>query len=374
MPPPKGSFNQRRLVCLAAALLISLQFALLRHLSISKTDTSAVTPPSPAIDEVMLKNAALKTRVSGSTPQLPRRSRPVVAVHLPHSGGTLLCYMAQLNRERLFRDHVNCNHRNDVGGHTEAGWYPFEPRPCAQRRRQIAGGVTFSAIERGFETAEFCPKSFDYLFIAREPLARMESISALYRGEAPIRMVFQHLAAGNWSLKPYDELKVSAKAELNRLQGGVGYGLAQFDNYMVRVLAAKTEVLHAPLGKITRAHYELARANLKRYAMVVTLPSADESDNGEANTKRRAAFKKPPLQWQTALELFKPKHKINKHHEGAYLGPFERRWLARRNRWDMRLYEEIQNGSTTMPIEEEEQAVEELVFPPAPPGSTSTVQ
>ena len=304
---------------------------------------------------------------SATMQSLPCRHKPIVAVHIPHSGGTLLCYMARFNRERLLKGNFNCNHPNDVGGQYEA-W------SCARRRRHFdASGATFTAIERGFETDEFCPHDFDYVFIARDPLARMDSYAATYRADASIRQILQHLHSGNWSLKPYDEFKVSAKAELNRLQGGVGYGLAQFDNYMVRVLAARTEVLHAPLGKITRAHYELARANLKRYAMVVTLPSADESDNGEANTKRRAAFKKPPLQWQTALELFKPKHKINKHHEGAYLGPFERRWLARRNRWDMRLYEEIQNGSTTMPIDEEE-VVEELVFPPAPPGSTNTVQ
>ena len=300
---------------------------------------------------------------SATMQSLPCRHKPIVAVHIPHSGGTLLCYMARFNRERLLKGNFNCNHPNDVGGQYEA-W------SCARRRRHFdASGATFTAIERGFETDEFCPHDYDYVFIARDPLARMDSYAATYRADASIRQILQHLHSGNWSLKPYDEFKVSAKAELNRLQGGVGYGLAQFDNYMVRVLAARTEVLHAPLGKITRTHYELARSNLKRYAMVVTLPSGDESE--KVANKRRAAFARAPLLWSTALELLKPKHKLNKHHDGTYLGPFERRWLARRNYWDLRLYEEIRNGSTTMvePIEAKEK---ELIFPPAPPPPPPT--
>ena len=47
------------------------------------------------------------------------------------------------------------------------------------------------------------------------------------------------------------------------------------------------------------------------------------------------------------------------------------RGLARRNYWDLRLYEEIRNGSTTMvePIEAKEK---ELIFPPAPPPPPPT--
>lgn len=105
---------------------------------------------------------------------------------------------------------------------------------------------------------------------------------------------------------------------------------------MVRALAGKTEVLHAPIGGVRREHYELARRNvLQRYAMLATLPSA--ADEPRDVRARRAAFGGAPLHW-ARLELLE--QRIN-HHATPSFGAFERRWFAARNAWDVRLYAEI---------------------------------
>ena len=114
--------------------------------------------------------------------------------------------------------------------------------------------------------------------------------------------------------------------------------MAMYDNLLVRSLAARTEVLHAPLGSINETHYELAQRNLAHFALATTLEDATASTYSGA-----------PLFW-TNFELATNGSNIdyNHHppHRGQRLTEEELAWLAARNVWDLRLWDSLRRRST----------------------------
>ena len=86
-----------------------------------------------------------------------------------------MCQMALANHELLIPKHRNCNANTDAP-------FPGRYRPwtCSQYENLLAGTATFAAIERGLEDGEFCPERFHYVFVARDPIDRMDSFASLY--------------------------------------------------------------------------------------------------------------------------------------------------------------------------------------------------
>ena len=107
----------------------------------------------------------------------PERPKPIVMLHVSHTGGTFLCNQAKANCEAVWPDSLRAPVKtldcNEPGMYGKVEAY----LNCTTRRRLLArAGVTFSALERGFETGEFCPDDFDYIAMLRDPVDLIQSL------------------------------------------------------------------------------------------------------------------------------------------------------------------------------------------------------
>ena len=315
--------------------------------------------------------------------ELRLHTRPVLALHMPHSGGSALCQGAQLNGEIMPRGVRNCIKPGDL--------WVYQKRSCNEHLQQMreppraprtlspgdlgncqaapgggyfagCGIFTFAAMLRGFETGEFCPEQFDYVLIMRHPIQMMNSFYSTYNKTLPFPLLRSKLEDGVWRANTHDknlfttgvdghfiwsdkdpqqariDMGTGSMVSASQLHNGSGYGMAMFDNLLVRCLAARTEILHAPLGSINKTHYELARRNLAKFALASTLEDATVS-----------TYRRPPLYWYLARDDWTNSSsreagtRFNSHAAHA-LGDDQVEWLAARNAWDIKLWESLRRG------------------------------
>ena len=330
------------------------------------------------IEEIMELRTMLK--------ELRLHTRPVMHLHMPHSGGSALCQGAQANGERLPRGSRNCIKPGDLWEYTKRScdehllqmrevprapktWSVgdlgnCQPAPASQGGGYYAGcGIsTFTAMLRGFETDEFCPEYFDYILIMRHPIQMMQSFYALYNHTLPFRLLRSKLEQGVWrgnthsthlyttgvdghfiwSQKDPQEAQMDmgtgSLVSASQWHNGSGYGMAMFDNLVVRFLAARTDILHAPLGSINETHYQLAKRNLARFALASALEDVTAS-----------TYRRPPLYWHISRDVWTNSSSQEAgtrfgHHAEHMLNKEQLAWLAERNAWDIRLWESLRRG------------------------------
>ena len=168
------------------------------------------------------------------------RDKPLVAIHLPHGGGTFVCAMASQNCEVAYTKYA-CACLNDLPR------MPHEIRGCAERRQMWTNAsVSFAQVERGLETGEFCPDVADYMLLVSDPIARMDSVASGYRHTVSLATLMGALANGTrMGLQLYSTEYFSEPSASDHLAARHGEGLVQFDNLLVRTLAADSRWLHA---------------------------------------------------------------------------------------------------------------------------------
>lgn len=223
--------------------------------------------------------------------------------------------------------------------------FVYRKKSCAEHLDDMTRDrSTFASILRGFETGEFCPEQLCYVLVMRNPLQRMDSFASLYKHVLPIPELMARLEAGEWrggqgvdthfvwsrSDPQQSHMGIGANLSAARWHNGSGYGMATYDNLVVRCLAGLTEVLHAPLGSITRAHYDMARATLSRFGLAMTLEDATPHD-----------YEGFPLYWRDFEFATNTSNTGYNHHATHTFTPAQAHWFARRNVWDMKLWESL---------------------------------
>lgn len=249
-----------------------------------------------------------------------RRKRPLVMAHLGHGGGTFLCAQAAANCEHTTTTALACNCAGDMP------LFPLRARNCTTRMAEIEqAALTFVGVERPIEDGEFCPDHFDYVLLARDPLGRIGSLLSAYGDSVSVGRIVHHLRSGNKALQPFASWQRGATST-----SSVGDGLTQFDNYMVRFLASRTAVAHAPLNSIGVEHLQMAKATLDQFVTISELGSAESS----------ADFSRAPVGWLRWAENATSNSHSPRNRSSILMDEIavHRSYFSELNKWDVQLW------------------------------------
>lgn len=261
---------------------------------------------------------------------LHQRTKPLVMAHFGHGGGTFLCNQAIANCERTTSLRLACNCEGDLP------LFPQIRRNCTNRAAEIKqAGLTFIGVERPFEEGEFCPELFDYVLLIRDPLSRVDSLLATFGGQGIVNVsdVANRLRSGDKALWPFSTWHRSATSS-----SSMGEGMTQFDNYMVRFLAASSAVASAPLNTIGKQHLAMAITTLEQFSLISELGSAHAS----------ADFGRAPVGWRHWKGRDDAAEERDYHHAHAPKNTWSaalssemaehRTFFADLNKWDVKLF------------------------------------
>ena len=266
----------------------------------------------------------------------PERPKPIVMLHVSHTGGTFLCNQAKANCEAVWPDSLRAPVKtldcNEPGMYGKVEAY----LNCTTRRRLLArAGVTFSALERGFETGEFCPDDFDYIAMLRDPVDLIQSLlgSIGVAAEAVVEAIRARNASHIKMLRerfiPQRNPTVLGLDDWPRpamtADPSIGHGMLMVDNPFVRHLAASTGVLHAPIGSLDASALAMAKRNLERFKLTLPL------DTMRSAGLMSAAVAMPPMRWQSVFKV--PQN----HHPHQDFNATERAFFAQINALDLAL-------------------------------------
>ena len=225
--------------------------------SISVCDGHPVTPTCGA--------------VRGGTSPRNRNGRPVLYTHLHKAGGTCMCELAKLNKERFAHAHVNCNME------PEDNWAPaaHDTAVTCARRTQLTlyERLTWMAQERWVD-----PEPCDQLYHAitlRDPIDRMISnlLHTRYRVELARKKGFPSSSMN--SSAGYVMGCVAPNASCWHPKYYVEMSTAAYDNFFVRTLAGAGAFFLAA-GALTSQHLATAKVVLRRYDVIMMLEKFDE--------------------------------------------------------------------------------------------------
>jgi len=285
--------------------------------------------------------------------KLARSRKPLVWVHLHKAGGTLMCYLAELN-EKVVSTRHNCNWEGHDGW--EESGRPSVRKSCSERAKMFhKNGYTYGQIEREMDDDELCDK-FRYGIMFREPLALMQSI---VNYELWYQRKVGHTAYSQPFLEfPDDVAKwLEGKIEAGAVPGSELAPWAWLDNFQTRLVANAFDV---PVGQITEDHLARARAFLRKNKFMVQvledLPTQGErlfNKLGWTMGWRNGILKAKKNSFQDMLR----KHALNTtdRADRAVPRPFtaeELDYLRDLNRYDLELYNGVRDPSSEQPAEQ----------------------
>lgn len=280
--------------------------------------------------------AALNFPKAATAPEYPScaegrtRTRAILNVHFQHGAGSFVCGLAKKNCERVWEG--NCNIRGDGG----ISPHHIIRRDCDFRARELAiGGATFSGLERGLLSGEFCPAVYDYMVLLREPLDR------LLTRPAPSATVVVWLKAqlrGRRSLagtKRPPPPKAPAREKNATLAALLedGAALRVFDNFYTRSLCADSAVYEAAFGTVGEAAYARALANLETFKFVTTLDLVEAYPDASARVMADSV-----LGWRNFSSRAVNRHSADVNVTSDVLDADDRAALRALNAWDHRLW------------------------------------
>ncbi|KAJ1452838.1 hypothetical protein M885DRAFT_619597 [Pelagophyceae sp. CCMP2097] len=192
-------------------------------------------------------------------------------LHLHKAGGTTLCHVARV-ANGLNAPTRNCNVAGDGprtlldktqpgGGYGNAGWTGADQ--CMKRHAYAQkNSLDILAVERWLDTAYFesvlCQKSFFFITILRDPIARI-------------------LSHCRWErIPPVAALKWLAEFDVPQHEP-VQSGTAVVDNFYTRSLLGRQAFLRLGAGAVTMDHANAAMAVLARFDAVLILERLDDS-------------------------------------------------------------------------------------------------
>lgn len=193
----------------------------------------------------------LPSRFQPRTTGLGNR-KPMMWVHIHKAAGSLICYSAGVNGERVVQPSGNCNWSGHDGG---AGALYKERTNCSERHAHFAEhNYTWGQIERVLAD-EFCFDDFEYGVWLRDPMTLANS-EAVFRSYTEQEINDSIDFARNEKRRPWQRDAMPL--------------WMYFDNYVVRILGGP-EVWNLPPGQIGMNEFNKAKMLLDRFAVKVAM-------------------------------------------------------------------------------------------------------
>ena len=173
--------------------------------------------------------------------------RHIKHIHVGHSGGTFICQFAKANGE-IVNSRLNCNLKDDLP-------WQMNLDVCSVRKTMGVGRYTFTAMERGILTDEFCPELYDYMTFLRQP---MDVVTSYIVSAGNISRAIEFLKDGK-RVKAFSHFATGlcAPKENKFYYDGINnncYGYNRMDNVFTRFFAADTDTYFSPLNTINSTH------------------------------------------------------------------------------------------------------------------------
>ena len=206
--------------------------------------------------------------------------------------------------------------------------------------KRIHRRYTIFGLERGFNNGEFCPDLFDYFLVLRHPLERINSLASTYMKETPMDKLFEAIRHNKKDVFPWmhwlhtdtEAGKKCFSTKKGKKKCSGGDGIINFDNALVRFLAADSRIYRAPLGSINGTAFEQAKRTLDQFSLVMTTQLMEKSPTAAA-----ALFAGAPLHWK----LFPKKESRTNHHSPHLLNESQIEFFRSTNQYDMKLWEYV---------------------------------
>jgi len=191
----------------------------------------------------------------------PPAKKPMLWVHLPKAGGTLMCAMANRNGEHVVKGQ-NCNWNQKDASHFMGGSDGVLPVSCAARAEYFrAQKWTWGQIEREINDEDLCFDDFEYGVLLRHPLDYAHSplncfANVINSESIDINMQCVKDKGNGPSCKNVHQFDGRRKPHMF------------FDNYITRALGG-LDVWNLPAGAVESHHVDRVLERLDKFAIVM---------------------------------------------------------------------------------------------------------
>lgn len=195
-------------------------------------------------------------------PQSPP-NKPMIWIHLPKAGGSMMCATATRNGENVVQPSNNCNWDAKDSSHFMGGFDHPPQVTCEMRAAYFrAHNYTWGQIEREINDEDLCFHDFDYGVLLRHPADYMHSLLNCF-----------HKRGVN--SKSIDN---NIQCVIDRGSGPSCTGLKQFDprrkphmffdNYMTRALGGR-DVWDLPVGEVGSHHVDRILERFDKFTTIM---------------------------------------------------------------------------------------------------------
>jgi hypothetical protein len=213
------------------------------------------------LDVVLLAHGLMVDEHQNHIASPPPVKKPMLWVHLPKAGGTLMCQMANRNGEHVAKGQ-NCNWNQKDASHFMGGSGGVLPVSCAARAEYFHGAkATWGQIEREINDEDLCFEDFEYGVLLRHPLEYAQSLLNCFAGvinseSIDINMQCVKDKGNGPSCKHVKQFDGPRKPHMF------------FDNYITRALGG-LDVWNLPAGAVSSHHVDRVLERLDKFAIVM---------------------------------------------------------------------------------------------------------
>jgi len=273
-----------------------------------------------------------------------RRSKPMMWVHLHKSGGSMMCSMAKRNHETVVTPGESCMWLNhdlfwDSPQYQGAS---FPPPTCAERKEHLQRNpFTWAQIERVFTEQDYCPETFTYGIMLRDPMHLALSMTNAAAAGSPVP---DHS-------KDFQKVMycVGTHAKNNPLcslpEEPYGIRLWMFyDNFVVRTLGGM-DVYRLPPGGVTEQHARRVIKLLESFDMVMFLEDINRPARLHLADRLGWGQTLAPLSSESgpAMNGSIPMLVAKKGVTGTFTNQ-QYMFLANQNQWDQMVYDHFRRS------------------------------